>query len=79
MDLRPVIFMPAFAGAAIFGFAFLLYASHYYLTVLEGTGTGSKEVTWVSEPILDNFWKLWYMLWLLGLLVRARVLARTAP
>lgn len=67
MDLRAVIFMPAFAGAVIFGFVFLLYASHYYLTVLEGTATGSKDVTWYSEPILDNFWKFWYMLWLFGL------------
>ena len=41
--------------------------SHYYLTVLEGTATGAKEVTWYSEPIIDNFWKLWYMLWLFGL------------
>jgi hypothetical protein len=67
MDLRAVIFMPAMAGAVIFGFVFVLFASHYYLTVLEGTGTGSKEVTWISEPILDNFWKFWYMLWLFGL------------
>jgi hypothetical protein len=67
MDLRAVIFMPALAGAVIFGFVFLLFASHYYLTVLEGTGAGAKEVTWISEPILDNFWKLWYMLWLFGL------------
>jgi hypothetical protein len=67
MDLRAVIFMPAMAGAVIFAFVTLLFASHYYLTVLEGTATGSKEVTWMSEPILDNFWKLWYMLWLFGL------------
>src|SRR5262245_7700514 len=67
MDLRAVIFMPALAGSVIFGFVFLLFASHYYLTVLESTGAGAKEVTWISEPILDNFWKLWYMLWLFGL------------
>src|SRR5262245_7143956 len=63
MDLRAVIFMPAFAGAVVF----VLFLSHYYLTVLEGTATGAKEVTWQAEPILDNFWKLWYMLWLFGL------------
>src|SRR5690242_20287062 len=67
MDLRAVIFMPALAGAVILGFVFVLYISNYYLTVLEGTATGAKEVTWFSEPILDNFWKLWYMLWLFGL------------
>src|SRR5688572_18505722 len=67
MDLRAVIFMPALAGAVIFGFVFVLFLSHYYLTVLEGTPTGSKEVTWHAEQIIDNFWKLWYMLWLFGL------------
>jgi hypothetical protein len=78
MDLRAVIFMPAFAGAVIFGFIFLLYASHHYLTVLEGTATGSKEVTWISEPILDNFWKLWYILWLFGLWLGPGYLLATA-
>lgn len=67
MDLRALIFMPALAGAVICGFVFLLFASHYYLTVLEGTAAGGKEVTWVTEPITDHFPKLWYMLWLVGL------------
>jgi hypothetical protein len=67
MDLRALIFMPALVGAVVFGFVFVLFASHYYLTVLEGTAAGGKEVAWVSEPITDNFGKLWYMLWLVGL------------
>jgi hypothetical protein len=67
MDLRALIFMPALVGAVVFGFVFLLFASHYYLTVLESTAAGGKDVTWVSEPITDNFGRLWYMLWLVGL------------
>lgn len=67
MDLRAVIFMPAMTGAVIFGFVFILFAANYYLNILETTAAGAKEVTWVSEPILDNFWKFWYMLWLFGL------------
>jgi len=67
MDLRAVIFVPALAGAVIFGFAFLLFAANYYLTILEGTAAGAKEVTWYSEPAIENSWKLWYMLWLVGL------------
>jgi hypothetical protein len=83
MDLRALIFMPSFAAAVVFGFVFVLFLSHYYLTVLEGTATGSKEVTWMAEPILDNFWKLWYMLWLFGLwfgpgyLIAKAIAART--
>ncbi|MCI0705042.1 MAG: hypothetical protein L0241_28615, partial [Planctomycetia bacterium] len=67
MDLRAVIFVPALVGSTIAGFVFLLFAAHYYLTVLESTGAGAKEVTWISEPILDNFWKVFYLGWLIGL------------
>src|SRR5438874_3371049 len=66
MDLRAVIFVPALVGSVIAGFVFLLFAAHYYLTVLEGTGAGAKEVTWISEPILDNAWKVVYLGWLVG-------------
>lgn len=58
MDLRAVIFMPALVGAVIFGFAFALFAAHYYLAVLESTGAGAREVTWFAEPVTDNIWKL---------------------
>lgn len=48
-------------------FIFLLFAAHYYLTVLESTATGAREVTWLSESITDNFWKPFYLAWLLCL------------
>jgi hypothetical protein len=67
MDLRAVLFVPALAGSVICGFVFLLFAANYYLTVMESTGVGAKEVTWFSEPILDNAWKLGYLAWLIGL------------
>src|SRR5207248_872812 len=67
MDLRAVIFMPALAGAVILGFVFLLFMCHYFLTVLEGTGAGAKEVTWINEPMTDNFPKLVYLGWLVGI------------
>jgi hypothetical protein len=67
MDLRAIIFMPALVGCVVFGFVFALFAAHFYLTVLQSTGSGSKEVVWVSEPVLDNFWKVFYLAWLIGL------------
>lgn len=67
MDLRAIIFVPALVGCIIFGFVFALFAAHYYLTVLQSTGSGAKDVTWPSEPILDNFWKVFYLAWLIGL------------
>jgi hypothetical protein len=67
MDFRAIIFVPALVGSVILGFIFLLFAAHYYLTVMESTGVGAKEVTWFSEPILDNAWKVAYLSWLVGL------------
>jgi len=51
----------------VFGFVFVLYMADYYLTIIESTGTGAKEVTWYPGETLQNFWKFWYMLWLFGL------------
>jgi hypothetical protein len=67
MDLRAIIFVPALAGCVIFGFVFALFAAHHYLTVVQSTGAGAKEVAWPAEPILDQFWKVFYLAWLIGL------------
>jgi hypothetical protein len=67
MDLRAIIFVPALTGCIIFGFVFALFAAHHYLTVLQSTASGAKHVVWISEPILDSFWKMFYMAWLIGL------------
>jgi len=57
----------ALAGCVVFGFIFCLFAAHAYLTVLQSTGSGAKLVTWVHDPILDHFWKVFYLAWLIGL------------
>jgi hypothetical protein len=68
MDLRALIFVPALVGSIIFTFILLLFASSYYLTVLESTATGARDVTWQQgEGITDNFWKPFYLSWLLCL------------
>lgn len=66
-DLGAVIFVPALAGSVIFGFVFALFAAHHYLTAVQSTGSGSRDVVWMSEPILDHFWKVFYLAWLIGL------------
>ena len=40
MNLGALIFVPALVGSVVFGCVFALFAAHYYLTVLEGTGAG---------------------------------------
>lgn len=67
MDLRAVVFVPALAASVIFTFIFLMFAAHHYLTVMQSTGSGARKVEWVSEPFLDNFWKVFYLAWLVGL------------
>lgn len=66
-DMGAIIFVPALAGSVIFGFVFALFASHHYLTAVQSTGSGSRDVIWSSEPILDHFWKVFYLAWLIGL------------
>ncbi len=67
MNLDALIFIPALVGSVICGFVFLVFAAHYYLTVLEGTAAGAKEIPWQSEALTANFWKVFYLGWLLGL------------
>ena len=62
-----LIFVPALVGCVVFGFVFALFAANHYLTVLQSTGSGAKQVVWVSEPMVDNFWKVFYLGWLIGL------------
>src|SRR5437764_15119277 len=78
MDLRALIFMPAMVGAAICAFIFFTFAAHYYLTVLESTAAGAKQVTWIGETLTDMFGKPFYLGWLLCLwLGPAYVIGRT--
>lgn len=67
MDIRAVIFVPALVAAALCAFAFFTFAAHYYLTILESTAAGSKDVIWHGESITDAFWKPFYLGWLLVL------------
>src|SRR5437868_9429259 len=66
-DLSAIIFVPALAGSVIFGFVFALFAAHHYLTAVQSTGSGARDVVWISEPIVDHFWKVFYLAWLIGL------------
>ena len=67
MQLGALIFVPALVGCVVLGAVFVLFAAHYYLTVLQSTGSGAKTIDWPSEPIFDQVWKFLYMVWLTGL------------
>lgn len=67
MDLRPLIFMPALVGAVVFGFVFLLFLCNYYLSTVEGTAAGAKEVAYEHLDFIGGFGTLFYLGWLVGL------------
>jgi hypothetical protein len=67
MNLDALIFVPALAGSVICGMIFVCFMAHHYLTILESTAAGGREVTWMPESFLEFFWKAWYLGWLLGL------------
>ena len=62
-----IIFVPALVASAIFVFVFCLFAAHAYLTVMQSTAAGARDVAWASEPLVDHFWKVFYFAWLIGL------------
>ena len=62
-----LIFVPALVASAVFGFVFSIFAAQHYLTVLQSTGSGARQVAWPSEPFIDSFWKVFYLGWLIGL------------
>jgi hypothetical protein len=55
------------AGLVIAGLIVLSYAAHSYLTVVEQTAAGCDEVRWPAEHYYDWVWKLFYMVWLVGM------------
>ena len=65
--MNAFIFVPALVACVLFGFLFALFLANFYLNVLQSTGYGARDVTWPSEPLVDNFWKVFYLGWLIGL------------
>jgi hypothetical protein len=67
MDLRAFIFVPALVACVLFGAVFALFLANHYMNVMQSTGSGARDVTWPSEPFVDNAWKVLYLGWLIGL------------
>src|SRR5262249_10474761 len=65
-----------FAGALIFisllilliilGFLILIHAAQGFFTTLEQTAGGAERVTWPDEPLIDQFGKPFYLVFLFG-------------
>jgi len=62
-----LIFVPALVACVLFGFLFASFFANHYLNVMQCTGSGSRNVSWPSEPFVDNLWKFFYLAWIIGL------------
>src|SRR5580704_6903005 len=59
--MNAFLFVPLLALTWAFGFLLIIFASHYFLTVLEGTAAGNEEVAFPDEPLIDWIWKGYYL------------------
>lgn len=67
MALNAFIFVPALVACVILGSLFAAYSAQHYMNVLQGTASGAKHIASPAEPLVDNLWKMVYMLWMIGL------------
>ncbi len=73
------LFIPLLAATWICGFILILFAAHYFVTVLESAAAGSETVIWQEEPFVDWIWKGFYLAWIAGFwLVPMIVVSRLA-
>lgn len=76
--MNAFLFIPLLAATWVLGFVLSLYAAHYFLTVLESTAAGNDKIVWPEEPLIDWFWKAFYLaflggVWLAPMIVIGRV------
>jgi hypothetical protein len=77
--MNAFLFIPLLAATWVLGFVLSLFAAHYFLTVLESTAAGNDNVVWPEEPLIDWFWKAFYLaflggVWLAPMIVVGRLL-----
>src|SRR5262245_44688218 len=72
-----ILLVSLLAAGTIIGAYVLAYAAHCFLTVVEQTAAGGRDIDWPDEPFHDWLWKAFYLLWLSAIcLVPVSLLAR---
>jgi hypothetical protein len=61
-----LIFFSVFVASILVGLLVLSYAAYSFFVTLTSTAAGNDEVIWPGEPITDWLFKVWYLVWLLG-------------
>ena len=61
-----ILFVVSLAGWSIWTAIYVLFAGHYFLTVVTDSSAGADEVQFPSEGVLDWWWKPLFCLWILS-------------
>lgn len=69
-----MIFVPLLAAAAIGLFIILVFASHFFLTIVECTAQGQRQVNWPKEAFTEWLLQPIHLGWLAGLYLLPAVL-----
>jgi hypothetical protein len=78
--MNAFLFIPLLAALWAIGFVLSLFAAHYFLTVLESSAAGNDKIVWPEEPLIDWFWKAFYLaflggVWITPMIVVGRVVS----
>jgi hypothetical protein len=73
--MNAFLFIPLLAATWALGFVLSLFAAHYFLTVLESTAAGNDKIVWPEEPLIDWFWKAFYLAFLGGVWITPMIVA----
>ena len=64
--MNAFVYIPLLAATWAIAFAFAITAAHYFLVVIDSSAAGSDKIVWPDEPMIDWFYKVFYLAWLGG-------------
>lgn len=73
-----IVFVPLLALAMMILYLLLVFASHYFLTIVECTSHGQRQIHWPGESFTEWLGKPVHLVWLAGLYLLPAVLIAAA-
>jgi len=65
--MNALFYVPLLAMLGVFSWILAIFLSHYFLVVVESSAAGGDVVQWPDEPLLDWFWKVFYLGFIAGI------------
>lgn len=66
VGLAGVFFVIGLPAVAVLGAGTLIFCCHHYHTIVMSTSSGGDRVAWPSDSLVDMFWKVPYVGWLVA-------------